>query len=50
MSLDYANLNATKGSLPFYIYKLVEAPLTDPTSAYNLVIVGFAPGNITPNG
>jgi hypothetical protein len=50
MSLDYANLNATKGTLPFYIYKLVEAPATDPASAYNLVIVGFATGNLTQIG
>jgi len=50
MSLDYANLNATKGTLPFYINRLVEAPTTDPTSAYNLVIVGFAAGNLTQIG
>ena len=50
MSLDYANLNATKGTLPFYINRLVEAPATDPASAYNLVIVGFASGNLTQIG
>lgn len=41
-SLDYASKNASQGVLPFVLHSLVQAPLTDPTSAYNLVRVGFA--------
>lgn len=40
--LDFSTLNATKGVLPFYVYQLILAPATDPTSAGNLVQVGFA--------
>lgn len=41
-SIDYSTKNATQGTLPFYLYQLVQAPVTDPTSAGNLGIVGFA--------
>lgn len=40
-SLDYSTKNATAGSLPFVLYYLDEAPVTDPTSAGNRVRVGF---------
>jgi hypothetical protein len=40
--LDFSTLNATVGVLPFYVYKLIAAPATDPTTAGNLVQVGFA--------
>ena len=40
-SLDQSTLNATLGSLPFYVYGIEAAPRTDPTSSYNRVIVGF---------
>lgn len=41
-SLDVASINATKGSLPYKIVGLVQGPITDPTSAYNLVSVQVA--------
>lgn len=41
-SLDYASKNATQGSLPFVLRAILQAPGTDPTSAYNIVRVGFA--------
>ena|ERR1700722_10033757 len=40
--LDFSTLNATVGVLPFYVYQLIQAPATDPTTAGNLVQVGFA--------
>lgn len=40
--LDFSTLNATVGVLPFYVYKLEQAPRTDPLTAGNLVQVGFA--------
>lgn len=40
-SVDNSTTTATSTTLPFYIYALVGAPVTDPTSAGNLVIVGF---------
>lgn len=41
-SLDYASKNATQGTLPFVLHSLLQQPVTDPTSAYNLVRVGFS--------
>lgn len=40
--IDFSTENATQGVLPFYIYQLEEAPRTDPTTAGNLIRVGFA--------
>lgn len=40
-ALDFSSLEASSTTLPFYIYNLVQAPATDPTSAGNFVIVGF---------
>lgn len=41
-SLDYSTKNAAQGTLPFVLYSILGAPGTDPTSAYNIVRVGFA--------
>ena len=41
-SLDYSTKNATQGSLPFVLQEILQAPGTDPTSAYNIVRVGIA--------
>ena len=41
-SLDYSTKNSSQGVLPFVLYSIGEAPGTDPTSAYNIVTVGFA--------
>lgn len=41
-SADYSTKNATQGTLPFYLYQLVQAPATDPTSAGNIGIFGIA--------
>jgi hypothetical protein len=41
-SLDYSTKNASQGSLPFVLQKILQAPGTDPASAYNIVRVGFA--------
>lgn len=45
-SLDYSTKNSTKGTLPFVLQSIVQQPVSDPTTQYNLVIVGFA--NLTP--
>jgi hypothetical protein len=45
----YSTTTGAIGTLPFYVYKLVQAPATDPASAYNQVIVGFT-SNLSPNG
>lgn len=42
MSLDYGTKNATQGSLPFVLRGITQPPLSDPTSDFNLVTVGFA--------
>lgn len=39
--LDYSTLNASSTTLPFYVYNIEAAPVTDPASAGNMVIVGF---------
>lgn len=41
-SLDYSTKNATQGTLPFVLWSILDAPGTDPASAYNIVRVGFA--------
>jgi hypothetical protein len=41
-SLDYATKNSTQGSLPFVLQAILQQPITDPTSANNLVVVGIA--------
>lgn len=41
-SLDYATKNASAGSLPFVLAQILQPPITDPTSANNLVLVGIA--------
>lgn len=41
-SLDYATKNSSKGSLPFVLQAILQAPVSDPTSANNLVQVGIA--------
>lgn len=41
-SLDYATKNTTQGTLPFVLQAILQAPVTDPTSANNLVVVGIA--------
>jgi len=41
MSADQTTLNATLGSLPFVVRQILQAPVTDPTSSYNLIVVGF---------
>lgn len=46
--LDFSTENSTVGVLPFYIYQLIKAPATDPTTAGNLVQVGFA--TLSKNG
>lgn len=43
--LDYSTLNASSTTLPFFVYNLEVAPATDPTSAGNMVIVGFNPSS-----
>lgn len=45
--LDYSTANTSGATLPFYVYNLVQAPATDPTSAGNIVIVGFNPTSFT---
>lgn len=40
--IDYSTKNGTQGVLPFYLYQLLQAPTTDPTSAGNLAIFGIA--------
>lgn len=42
MSLDYSTKNASQGVLPFVLRAILQQPVTDPTSAYNKVRVGFA--------
>jgi hypothetical protein len=42
MTLDYSTKNASQGTLPFVLRGPIAAPLSDPTSNYNLVAVGFA--------
>lgn len=41
-SLDYSTKNASQGSLPFVLQAILQQPDTDPTSAFNIVRVGFA--------
>ena len=41
-SLDYATKNASAGTLPFVLQAVLQQPITDPTSANNLVVVGIA--------
>ena len=41
-SLDYATKNSSQGVLPFVLQAIVQPPLSDPTSANNLVVVGIA--------
>jgi hypothetical protein len=41
-SLDYSTKNSSQGSLPFVLNAILQAPYTDPTTAYNIVRVGFA--------
>lgn len=41
-SLDYSTKNPSQGTLPYVLVSLVQAPKTDPASANNLVVVGFA--------
>lgn len=42
MTLDYSTKNATQGTLPFVLQSILQSPLTDPTSQFNQVVVGFA--------
>lgn len=49
-ALDFSSLEASSSTLPFYLYKLVEAPATDPASTGNLVIVGFNKASIVQGG
>lgn len=40
-SADQTTLNATLGALPFIVRQIVQAPKSDPTSSYNLIVVGL---------
>lgn len=46
--LAFDSIQSTSTTLPFYLYKLEAAPRTDPTTAGNLVQVGF--NNLTRSG
>lgn len=48
MSL-YHTTTGSLGTFPLYVHSLVQAPATDPASAYNLVVVGFTT-NVTRIG
>lgn len=49
-SVDFSTIATSSTTLPFYIYNLEASPVTDPTSAGNLIIVGFNQSSFTRVG
>lgn len=49
-SLDYSTAASSSTTLPFYVYDLELAPVTDPASAGNLIKVGFNPSSFARVG